>query len=66
MLDAARMKEVALGGESRRPQFRLEAFNALNRANYGQPAPAVDVAAGAATSTADPGRQLEVALKFSF
>jgi hypothetical protein len=66
ILDAALMKEVAIGGESRRLQFRLEAFNALNRANFGQPAPAIDVAAGAAISTADPGRQLQVASKFLF
>ena len=49
-----------------RLQFRMEVFNAPNRANFGQPNPAVDQPAGGAIGTAQPGRQIQLALKYLF
>src|SRR6266446_3671814 len=53
-------------------QFRAEAFNVLNRANFGQPSIGVfsgtniSPSAGVITSTATTSRQLQFALKLSF
>jgi hypothetical protein len=53
-------------------QFRAEAFNILNRANFGQPAIGVfagtnvSPSAGVITSTATTSRQLQFALKLMF
>jgi len=53
-------------------QFRAEAFNILNRANFGQPSIGVyagtniSPSAGVITSTATTSRQLQFALKLSF
>ncbi len=53
-------------------QFRAEAFNILNRANFGQPSIGVyagtniSPSAGVITSTATTSRQLQFALKLTF
>jgi hypothetical protein len=53
-------------------QFRAEAFNLLNRANFGTPNPIVfsgtsyAAAAGLITSTVTPSRQLQGGLKLIF
>ena len=63
--DAAVEKEF-LAGEGRTLQLRGEFFNALNRANFGQPATAVDQPTAGVVSSAAPGRQVQVGLKFLF
>jgi hypothetical protein len=64
-LDASVIRRFALG-ESRRLEFRGEAFNLPNHANFGNPAAAIDQPAVGAISTADPGRVLQLGLKFLF
>ncbi len=70
-VDVSLSKNAGLGGQ-RRLQFRLELFNALNRANFGQPDPYVfDAAgrngsAGRITSTAAPARQVQLGVKLYF
>jgi len=70
--DGSLMKNIAMGGE-RRLQLRLEAFNILNRANFGLPVRTVfDSAttrvanAGEITTTVTPGRQFQLGVKFEF
>jgi hypothetical protein len=70
--DGSIIKNFALGGQ-RRAQFRFEAFNLLNRANFGLPARIVfDSAttrtanAGEITNTVTPGRQFQLGVKFEF
>ena len=70
--DGSLMRSIRMGGE-RRLQLRLEAFNILNRANFGLPVRTVfDSAttrvanAGEITTTVTPGRQFQLGVKFEF
>lgn len=69
--DGSLFKNFAMGAR-RRLQFRLEAFNLLNRANFGLPAATVFNAAGRVanageiTSTVGTARQIQLGLKFEF
>jgi len=47
-------------------QFRLEAFNFLNRANFGQPVETVNTPNAATIVSAADGRNVQVALRYSF
>jgi hypothetical protein len=52
-----------------RLELRIEAFNALNHPNFGQPNPAVDAGEGSAgviTHLATPMRQIQFGARFSF
>ncbi len=49
-----------------RAQFRWEAFNVLNRANFQQPANALDKANAGTITNAAPGRQMQLGLRCSF
>lgn len=66
VLDLSLLKNVNLGG-ARRFQFRLESYNALNRANLQNPNTTVTSSA-LGTITAQNGlpRQLQIAARFSF
>jgi hypothetical protein len=66
IVDVSLFKEFPLRADAHRLQFRMEVFNAPNRANFGQPNPAVDQPAGGAIGTAQPGRQIQLALKYLF
>lgn len=54
--------------ESRNLQFRLEAFNLFNHAQFANPANTVDSpgVSGTITSTVNSSREVQLALKFSF
>jgi len=70
-LDTSLFKSFKVG-EKRTLQFRAEAFNVFNHANFGIPSPVVfsgtDVAtsAGVITTTTTSSRQLQMALKLVF
>ncbi len=64
-VDAGIAKEF-VAGEGRSLQFRGEFFNALNRANFGLPATAIDQPTAGVITSAGPGRQIQLGLKFSF
>jgi len=72
--DLSLFKTVIRIKERIRVQFRAEAFNALNRANFALPGNTTVVTrggvvpsnAGVITSTATPSRQFQFALKFTF
>ncbi|MBI1872467.1 MAG: TonB-dependent receptor [Acidobacteria bacterium] len=69
--DMAVFKNVTLHGDSRL-QFRLEVFNALNRANFGLPASTVFNSrglvenAGEITETVGTARQIQLGVKIEF
>ena len=76
-LDVSLTKSFALGAQrTRSVQLRLEGFNLLNRANFAIPSVANltvfnspaerNSTAGQITSTATPGRQLQLALRVVF
>jgi carboxypeptidase family protein len=66
VLDLALLKNVSLGG-SRQIQFRVEAYNALNRANLGGPnTSTTSTALGTITAQNGLPRQLQLAAKVSF
>jgi hypothetical protein len=65
-LDMGLHKSVGLVGRSR-VEFRIEAFNVLNKTNLGAPNGNVSANAfGTITSLATPARQLQLGLKFDF
>ena len=64
--DAMVARNFRLPMEGHEIQFRAEAFNATNTANFGRPAAGVGTpAAGAITTAADP-RRIQFALKYVF
>ena len=77
MLDLSLLKDTRLN-ENFRLQFRVEAFNILNRTNFGGPATSLFSAgavagtglanntAGQITSTVTTSRQLQMSLKLVF
>jgi hypothetical protein len=73
-MDVSLLKTLARIKERMRLQFRAEAFNVLNRANFALPGNTTVVTrggivpgnAGVITSTATPSRQVQFALKLSF
>ena len=70
-VDLSLFKNIALS-ERQTLQFRAEAFNTLNRSNYGVPnttvfsSGAVSASAGLITATATPAREIQLALKLLF
>jgi carboxypeptidase family protein len=65
-LDMALAKNFRLS-ESRRLEFRTEAFNVLNRANYGVPVRVIGAPGfGSSYDTVNPARIIQFALKYSF
>ncbi len=66
-LDAAAMRDFKLR-ESLNLEFRAEAFNLANHANFADPNPFIDIpsVAGSITSTTTTSRQLQLALKLNF
>jgi len=66
VLDLSLLKNVSLGG-SRQLQFRVEAYNALNRANLQNPnTTTTSTALGTITAQNGLPRQLQLAVKVSF
>lgn len=66
VLDLGLLKNVSLGGR-RQLQFRLEAYNALDRANFQNPNTGVtSTALGTITAQNGLPRQLQLAVKMSF
>jgi hypothetical protein len=54
-------------GEKKFVQFRIEGYNVLNKANYGQPhADLADPQFGAITTTKGQARRLQLALRYQF
>jgi hypothetical protein len=49
-----------------RTQFRWETFNVFNRANFQQPANALDKANAGTITNAAPGRQMQLGLRCTF
>jgi hypothetical protein len=66
IFDASIGKEFVLDAERQRLIFRAEFFNLLNRANFGDPAAAIDQPTAGVISSADPGRQVQFGLKYVF
>lgn len=70
-IDTSLFKRFTIN-ERRSLQFRVEAFNIINRANFGIPSPVVfsgtspNSSAGVITTTATTSRQLQLALKLMF
>ena len=64
-IDAGLMKRFALT-EKYGLQFRSEAFNLLNHANFGNPDGFLDSPTYGQINSASPGRILQFALKFMF
>lgn len=64
-LDAMAARRISLGSR-RLLTLRLEAFNVLNRRNYGLPDSFVDRATFGRSLSAHPGRQLQFAARFTF
>ena len=64
-VDAAIMKNFRFT-EQRSLQFRCEALNVMNRANFGSPVNYVDAQNAGQILSADPGRNLQLALRLSF
>jgi len=65
-LDLGARKQFALPGETKRLEFRAEAFNLLNHTNFNAPdGNRSDSTFGVVASTL-PGRQIQLALKFLF
>jgi hypothetical protein len=71
-LDMSLLKTTSIG-EKIRLEFRTEAFNLLNRANFNLPASfnvysgtAINPSAGVILSTANASRQIQFGLKLSF
>src|SRR5206468_874663 len=66
VLDLSLLKNVSLGG-TRQFQFRVEAYNALNRANLQNPnTTTTSTALGTITAQNGLPRQLQIAAKVSF
>jgi hypothetical protein len=66
VLDLSLLKNVGLGA-TRRVQFRIEAYNALNRANLQNPnTNTTSTALGTITAQNGLPRQLQLAVKVSF
>jgi hypothetical protein len=53
-------------GERLKAQFRWETFNVFNRANFQQPANALDKANAGTITSAAAGRQMQLGLRCSF
>jgi hypothetical protein len=53
-------------GDNHNVQFRVEAFNAFNRANFDDPGRALGAATFGVISAANPARTLQLGLKFMF
>ncbi len=70
-LDLALLKDIPLSGETRRLQFRAEAFNLLNHPNFDLPDRVFDSLTFARVRSSNaygtkPPRQIQLALKFIF
>lgn len=65
-LDLMLSRQFKMPWENHALQFRAEAFNATNTANFGSPATGIGTpTAGRITTAADP-RRIQFALKYSF
>ena len=65
-LNLALIKNFKLG-EERSVVLRVDAFNFINRANYGLPVRFLEAPAfGQSTGTVTPGRRIQFALKLNF
>jgi hypothetical protein len=65
-LDFGLHKNFSLGSESRFVQFRAEAFNLLNKTNFGVPGSTLGSSSFGVISSTQPARQLQLALKLYF
>lgn len=65
-IDASVFKEFTMPWEDHRLQIRAEFFNLPNHANFGQPDARIDQPTAGIVSTADPGRQIQLAVKYLF
>ena len=65
-VDASLFKEFPMPWEGHRLQFRSEFFNLPNRANFGNPVTAIDLATAGAIGSAQAGRQVQFGLKYLF
>jgi hypothetical protein len=63
--DFSVMKEFQIKGRAR-AQFRLEAFNALNRANFGDPASVFGSSSFGTITSAANMREVQLGLKIIF
>lgn len=64
-VDLSLFKNIVLAKEQRL-QLRVEAFNLLNHANFFLPARSIDLPNAGAITQAQPGRELQLALKYVF
>ncbi len=64
-IDAAMEKSFRVK-EAHSLRFRAEAFNLTNRPNFGLPVTTVDQTTAGAIASADPGRRIQLGLKYSF
>jgi hypothetical protein len=65
-VDLSLFKNFDLGGD-KRLQLRIEAFNAFNRVNFGQPGAVIGASGfGQITSTNGDGRIIQLGAKFTF
>ena len=66
VIDGAVFKQFTLPWETHRLQIRAEIFNLSNHANFGQPDARIDQPSAGIISSAGPGRQIQLALKYLF
>jgi hypothetical protein len=65
-VDASVFKNFEMPWEEHRLQIRAEFFNLPNRANFGQPDARIDQPTAGVISSAAPGRQIQIGLKYLF
>jgi hypothetical protein len=65
LVDCSILRNFSLG-ESRRLQFRAELFNVLNHTNFGLPGHTFGGPGFGIVSSADPGRRIQLGLRFVF
>lgn len=66
IIDASLFKHFEMPWEGHRLQFKAEVFNLPNRANFGQPDARIDQPTAGTISSAGPGRQVQLAIKYLF
>jgi hypothetical protein len=65
-VDLSLNKQFQIAGESKKLEFRTEAFNLFNHANLGKPTSNIESGAAGQIRSSGPGRVIQFGLKFLF